>query len=145
MFGLLIYISTFLFKAFMKRHPFRLPCGLFLKNLLLCTQCIFIQRTRLLPLQNMGHIFFLILCASPKQKTTINKQQQKNPNKKPSGGLPLKWTRAPHSHMLTHSDSYNVSPLQILSFYRQVENNNNNNHSKNQRRCTDEVVGCASV
>lgn len=32
--------------------------------------------------------------------------------------------------MLTHLDSYDVSPLQILSIYRQVESKNNNNHNK---------------
>lgn len=111
----ILVISKFLYKAFTKRHHFRCHYRLFY-NLLLCTQCIFIQLARLVFLQNTGQVFSLFLkCASPI---------------KPSGSLPLKWTDAPHSRMLTHLDSYDVSPLQILSIYRQVERKNNNNHNK---------------
>lgn len=62
---ILVTISKFLCKAFNKETPFQVPLQAFFYNLLLCTQCIFIQLARLLLLQNMGHVFSLFLkCAA---------------------------------------------------------------------------------
>lgn len=107
----MLYRSKLLVKAFTRRHHFRHASRLFY-NLLLCPQCIFSQHTRLLLLQNNGQVlFFFFLCASLKE---------------PSSGLPLKRTRAPHSHVLT------VRQLQhfTITGSEHLWTNNNTNQNK---------------